>query len=97
VIVPDGRWLFALDDTPTKRYGRRVEGAGIHHNPTPGPAVDRRHPRPVPLNRGVLRGAAARGDFRAVVEMLTFSLRDTCPACGACLDRLDNCSWAGPG
>jgi DDE superfamily endonuclease len=30
--------LFALDDTPTKRAGPRVEGAGIHHNPTPGPA-----------------------------------------------------------
>jgi hypothetical protein len=32
------RLLFALDDTPTKRAGPRVEGAGIHHNPTPGPA-----------------------------------------------------------
>ena len=32
------RVLFALDDTPTKRYGPHVEGAGIHHNPTPGPA-----------------------------------------------------------
>jgi hypothetical protein len=31
-------WLFALDDTPTQRYGPCVEGAGIHHNPTPGPA-----------------------------------------------------------
>src|SRR5947209_7838930 len=30
--------LFALDDTPTKRAGPYVEGAGIHHNPTPGPA-----------------------------------------------------------
>lgn len=29
--------LLALDDTPTKRYGPRVEGAGIHHNPTSGP------------------------------------------------------------
>src|SRR5713226_8946794 len=38
VIAPNGRLLFALDDTPTKRYGRQVEGAGIHHNPTPGPA-----------------------------------------------------------
>jgi hypothetical protein len=38
VIAPDERLLFALDDTPTKRYGRKVEGAGIHHNPTPGPA-----------------------------------------------------------
>jgi DDE superfamily endonuclease len=38
VIAPKGRLLFALDDTPTKRYGKQVEGAGIHHNPTPGPA-----------------------------------------------------------
>jgi hypothetical protein len=37
-IVPGDRLLLALDDTPTKRYGPRVEGAGIHHNPTPGPA-----------------------------------------------------------
>jgi hypothetical protein len=32
------RLLFALDDTPTQRYGEHVEGAGLHHNPTPGPA-----------------------------------------------------------
>src|SRR5947209_18465707 len=30
--------LFALDDTPTRRAGPKVEGAGIHHNPSPGPA-----------------------------------------------------------
>jgi len=34
----DDKLLFALDDTPTKRAGPLVEGAGIHHNPTPGPA-----------------------------------------------------------
>jgi len=32
------RVLLALDDTPTKRYGPKVQGAGVHHNPTPGPA-----------------------------------------------------------
>jgi hypothetical protein len=32
------RLLFALDDTPTERYGRHVQGAGVHHNPSPGPA-----------------------------------------------------------
>jgi hypothetical protein len=32
------RLVFALDDTPTKRYGPCVEGAGVHRNPTPGPA-----------------------------------------------------------
>ena len=36
-IDPGPRWLLALDDSPTKRYGPCVEGAGIHHNPTPGP------------------------------------------------------------
>lgn len=38
VIAPGERLLLALDDTPTKRYGPHVEGAGVHHNPTPGPA-----------------------------------------------------------
>lgn len=32
------RALLAVDDSPTKRYGPHVQGAGIHHNPTPGPA-----------------------------------------------------------
>lgn len=32
-----GRLTFALDDTPTPRYGPKVQGAGIHHNPTSGP------------------------------------------------------------
>src|SRR5581483_7092323 len=32
------RLTLALDDTPTQRYGPYVQGAGIHHNPTPGPA-----------------------------------------------------------
>jgi hypothetical protein len=32
------RLTLALDDTPAKRYGPHVQGAGIHHNPTPGPA-----------------------------------------------------------
>jgi hypothetical protein len=38
IIAPAERLLFGLDDTPTQRYGPLVEGAGIHHNPTPGPA-----------------------------------------------------------
>ncbi|QDU99255.1 IS701 family transposase [Lignipirellula cremea] len=32
------RIQLALDDSPTSRFGRCVEGAGVHHNPTPGPA-----------------------------------------------------------
>jgi len=33
-----GRLIVAVDDSPTQRYGRHVEGAGVHHNPTQGPA-----------------------------------------------------------
>jgi len=29
------RLMFVIDDSPTKRYGPKVEGADIHHNPTP--------------------------------------------------------------
>jgi hypothetical protein len=32
------RIILAIDDTLTKRFGPHVEGAGVHHNPTPGPA-----------------------------------------------------------
>jgi len=38
LVAGVGRLVFALDDTPTERYGRHVQGAGVHHNPTPGPA-----------------------------------------------------------
>jgi hypothetical protein len=37
-LPPGERILLTIDDSPTQRYGRLVEGAGIHHNPTPGPA-----------------------------------------------------------
>ena len=32
------RLLLVIDDSPTQRYGPRVEGADVHHHPTPGPA-----------------------------------------------------------
>jgi DDE superfamily endonuclease len=37
-LAPGERWLFAIDDTPTPRYGPCVQGAGIHHHPSSGPA-----------------------------------------------------------
>lgn len=37
----DERLLGVIDDSPTKRYGPQVEGADVHHNPTPGPAGQR--------------------------------------------------------
>jgi len=35
------RLRLAIDDTPTPRYGPHVEGCGIHHNPSPGPAGEK--------------------------------------------------------
>jgi len=38
VLPLPNRLLAVIDDSPTKRYGPKVEGADIHRNPTPGPA-----------------------------------------------------------
>ena len=38
---PGDHLLFAIDDSPTARYGPCVQGAGVHHNPTPGPAGEK--------------------------------------------------------
>ena len=38
MVAESRRLTLALDDTPTQRYGPHVQGAGVHHNPTPGPA-----------------------------------------------------------
>ena len=37
-LLGGDRLVVAIDDTPTERYGPEVEGAGVHHNPAPGPA-----------------------------------------------------------
>lgn len=41
VLDKASRVLLVIDDSPTKRYGPHVEGAGTHHDPTPGAT---RHP-----------------------------------------------------
>jgi DDE superfamily endonuclease len=40
-LLSGPRLTVAIDDTPTPRYGPEVEGAGIHHNPSPGPAGEK--------------------------------------------------------
>jgi hypothetical protein len=40
-LVRGRRLWVAIDDTPTARWGPCVEGAGLHHNPNPGPAGER--------------------------------------------------------
>ena len=41
LLVGVPRVVPATDDTPTPRPGPHVQGAGIHHNPAPGPAGSR--------------------------------------------------------
>ena len=38
LVAGESRVTLAIDDTPTPRYGPHVQGAGVHHNPSPGPA-----------------------------------------------------------
>jgi len=40
-LVKANRLLVGIDDSPTQRYGPWVEGAGIHHHPSPGPAGEK--------------------------------------------------------
>ncbi len=40
-LIKDKRLMVGIDDTPTMRYGPWVEGAGIHHHPSPGPAGEK--------------------------------------------------------
>jgi SRSO17 transposase len=40
-LLTGERLLVAIDDTPTARSGPCIEGAGLHHNPTPGPAGEK--------------------------------------------------------
>jgi SRSO17 transposase len=36
ILMASSKIRLVLDDSPTKRYGKKIEGAGYHHNPTPG-------------------------------------------------------------
>ncbi len=40
-LLKGERLLVGIDDTPTARWGPCIEGAGLHHNPTPGPAGEK--------------------------------------------------------
>jgi hypothetical protein len=39
--APGQHLLFGIDDRPTARYGPHVQGAGVQHNPSPGPAGEK--------------------------------------------------------
>jgi SRSO17 transposase len=41
LLVSGERLVLAIDDTPTKRYGPQIQGAGLHHNPTRGQAAQK--------------------------------------------------------
>jgi hypothetical protein len=36
LVTAADRLTLALDDTPTERYGRHVQGVGVHHDPVGG-------------------------------------------------------------
>ena len=38
LVTAAPRRVLGLDDTPAERYRPKVQGVGVHHNPTPGPA-----------------------------------------------------------
>ena len=40
-LLAGDRLVVAFDDTPTSRWGPRVGGAGVHHNPKSGPAGEK--------------------------------------------------------
>jgi DDE superfamily endonuclease len=49
------RVLLVIDDSPTKRYSPKVEGADVHHNPTPTTAARRCPPADQPFLYGHVR------------------------------------------
>ena len=55
-LLEGDRLLLAFDDTPTARSGPCIEGAGLHHNPSPGPAGEQF----VDGHVGVTRAALAK-------------------------------------
>jgi hypothetical protein len=70
-LLASGRLTAAIDDTPTPRYGRFVEGAGIHHNPSPGPAGEKHVYGHVWVT---LAGLARHPDWGAIALPLLASL-----------------------
>src|SRR5262249_26344661 len=40
-LLAPKRLVVGIDDMPTQRYGPEVEGAAIHHHPSPGPAGEK--------------------------------------------------------
>jgi hypothetical protein len=39
IVGEDDIVRLAIDDTPTRRYGPKVQGAGLHRDPAPGPSI----------------------------------------------------------
>ena len=74
LVAGAARLTFALDDTPTPRYGRKVQGAGVHHNPTPGPAGGPFVYRHVWVVLGLLAAHPTRGVVARPVSDATSTL-----------------------
>jgi hypothetical protein len=74
------RLCFALDDTPTPRYGPWVEGAGIHHNPAPGPAGEKYVYGHVWVTLAALAQHRAWGTYALPVQASLYVRRRDVPA-----------------
>ncbi len=91
------RLTLALDDTPTRRYGPHVQGAGIHHNPTPGPAGSPSVQGHVFVVLGLLVPHKARGGrspCRCGPDSM--SARKTYPASARSTGHRSGPNWSGP-
>src|SRR2546430_2671398 len=67
----DDRLLFALDDTPTRRYGPEVQGAGIHHGPAARGQGQRGRPAPYgPHKLSLAKRAGQRRGWQTLEAVL---------------------------
>ena len=94
-LVADlARLTLALDDTPTQRYGPFVQGAGIHHNPTPDPAAGSPHVYShIWVVLGLLAVHLVWGVIACHFWLACLSGRRTCPRSTRSLGPSSKPSW----
>jgi DDE superfamily endonuclease len=96
-LLPRKRLLLAIDDTHTSRYGPKVEGCGIHHNPCAGPAGEKYLYGHVWVTLAAL---ARHEDWDTIALPLqghnSTSARSICPSCPPSVPATSVPSWRWP-